>query len=226
MGLILLIETSSTNCSVALSRDGIVVSCQEQSSDTYIHAESLHPFIEKLFIETNLTLKDIDAVGVSKGPGSYTGLRIGAAAAKGLCFALNKPLIGMSTTQILAHYGSGISKNFEYIMPMIDARRMEVYCALYDKIGKQLEMDAAQILDEAFFSRWKNDSIMFIGDGAKKCQGFVNENHIIESVLPGAAMMASMAEELFQQKQFDNIDYFEPFYLKDYLPGVSTKSLL
>lgn len=226
MALILLIETSSRNCSVGIQRDGQLLGVIEQSADSYIHAESLHPFIEKILSDTNISAKDIEAIAVSEGPGSYTGLRIGVASAKGLCLALDIPLIALSTTAILANFASSHPDCPEHIIPMIDARRMEVYCAHFLRGGEKIISDEAKIIDEDFFKPLENKSVLFIGDGAEKCRAFISKYHRIEHALPGASMMVSLAEIKFNASAFEDIAYFEPHYLKDYLPGISTKSIL
>ncbi len=226
MGLLLLIETSSTNCSVAIARDGQLIKLKEYASQQYVHAESLHPFIEDLLQETDMSAKQLQAIAVSEGPGSYTGLRIGVASSKGLCFALEIPLIAISTTAMLADFASESPNCPDHIIPMIDARRMEVYCAHYSKEGKKIKADSAEIIDENFFIDLKNKSVLFIGDGAEKCRGFISEGHSILSIVPSASMMVSLGEKKFNASNFEDLAYFEPHYLKDYLPGITTKSIL
>jgi tRNA threonylcarbamoyladenosine biosynthesis protein TsaB len=226
MALLLLIETSSKNCSVALSENFQVIHCIEESSDEYVHAEKLHRFINELLITCGKQATDIDAVAVSKGPGSYTGLRIGVSTAKGFCYALDKPLIGIDTTLILAWYGVNTFTKAPYVRPMIDARRMEVYCALYDKDLALLEPVSAQILDEEFITRDEQRGVIYIGDGAEKASAFSRLVPEEQRIQPGARMMADLAFRRFRQDQFEDLAYFEPFYLKDFIPGIAGKTIL
>ena len=164
MALILNIETATKNCSVALSKDGKTLAIREIAEQNFSHAEKLHVFIEELLLETNVALKEVKAIAVSQGPGSYTGLRIGVSAAKGLCYALSIPLIAVDTLEILARkiqISSGI------ILPMIDARRLEVYCAFFDSNYAKIRETKAEIIDENSFQE-ETEIIHLIGDGAIK----------------------------------------------------------
>ncbi len=219
MSLILLIESSSHNCSVAVAEDEKILVNKEHASDKYIHAESLHPFIAKCMSDCGREMKDLAAVAVSSGPGSYTGLRIGVSAAKGICFALNIPLIDIPTTQILAEYSLGQSPDSDLYIPMIDARRMEVYYAVYDKQLRQVSTEASAILEPLFFEVWTNSKVAFVGDGAFKCADFISVKDVIIPVVPSASMMAEIANKYYQQGKFSNLASFEPFYLKEYVPG-------
>ncbi len=228
MALILNIETATRVCSVALSRDGSILTSKE-SNEQYSHSELITVFIQEVMKESEAKLEDINAVAISKGPGSYTGLRIGVSTAKGLCFALDKPLISIGTLQSMAY---GMSKNPEIekleknilFCPMIDARRMEVYAALYDINNKEVREVGADIIDENSFSEYlKNSKVIFFGDGAGKCKEIlsVNPNAIFnDDVLPSSLHMVSLAEQKFREKQFEDLAYFEPFYLKDFIAGV------
>lgn len=221
--LILLIESSSKNCSVALTDGHALLCLRELSDDTYVHAEKLHSFIEELFAETGLNYAGLSAVAVSKGPGSYTGLRIGVSAAKGICLALNIPLIAVPTTEILARHALKTQPGFAQYVAMIDARRDEVYTATYDG-GMQAAVDiSSEIVNEDFISKFKAGNCLFVGDGAEKCKGLVEEKYLIQ-VLPSASMMIEASDERYRAAAFEDTAYFEPFYLKEFIPGKAKKS--
>lgn len=225
MALILSLETATTVCSVALAKDGQLLSRKELNGD-YTHAENLTRFIEAVFEEASLPLMNVDAIAVSKGPGSYTGLRIGVSTAKGLCYSLNKPMIAINTLEHSA-YGCSLQygKSNELFCPMIDARRMEVYCAVYDKSNKLIRSTAATIIDEqSFQDLLEKQTVYFFGDGAEKCKTMLSSNpnaRFLEHLYPSAVNMITLAELAFQNKQFEDIAYFEPFYLKDFVAGKS-----
>lgn len=216
MALILNIETATKNCSVALSKQGKTLAIRELSEQNFSHAEKLHVFIEELLLETNITFKDVKAVAVSQGPGSYTGLRIGVSAAKGLCYALSIPLIAVDTLEILARkiqISSGI------ILPMIDARRLEVYSAFFDSNYAKIRETKAEIIDEISF-REGSEILHLIGDGAMKFKEILtNEKYKFypEIQFPSAKEMSLISYQKFQSNQFEDVAYFEPFYLKDFL---------
>ena len=227
MAIILNLETATTVCSVSLAKDGELISLKEINGD-YSHAENLTLFIEDVFKQASLRLGSIDAVAVSKGPGSYTGLRIGVSTAKGLCYPLDKPLIAINT---LEHISLSINSNPEYQIadtkslycPMIDARRMEVYCALYDKDNNIIMPTSALIIDGNSFADYlKENIIYFFGDGADKCKQALSSNKnavFIENIFPSAKNMITLSEERFAKNQFEDVAYFEPFYLKDFVAG-------
>lgn len=220
---ILHLETSSKNCSVAIS-DGeeLLCLCEEFSQD-YKQSEKLHVFVEWALEGAGISLKDLDAVSLGKGPGSYTGLRIGAASAKGFCYGLNIPLIAINSLYTLVEPFLG--EDYEYIIPLVDARRMEVYTAVYDaKNGEQLEETKALVLDENSFVEYQETKVLFVGDGAEKAQGVLNlPNAIYRSdVHPSAKYLIKKSVEKFNRQNFENIVYFEPFYLKDF-HGVKKK---
>jgi len=225
MSKILLIESSSHNCSVGISDNGMLKSLKELSAEKYVHAESLHLFIASCLKEAGLNVNEIEAVAVSSGPGSYTGLRIGISAAKGICFAMKIPLIDLPTTLILANYARKSNRDVDLIIPMIDARRMEVYFAVYNGDLDLLNEDAAAIIESSFFEGWVNKSCAFVGDGAFKCAEFISSKDVVLSVLPSASMMPELANSYYDQTKFAELSTFEPFYLKDYLPGVAKKWL-
>jgi tRNA threonylcarbamoyladenosine biosynthesis protein TsaB len=215
---ILCIETSTKNCSVSISKNGEILTVKEIAEDNYSHAENLHVFIQKILEESGLEKHQLHAIAVSKGPGSYTGLRIGVSAAKGLCYALDLPLISLDTLTILAQ-----QKNISQgkIIPMIDARRMEVYTTVFDKDKIELTAVTSKIIDENSFANHDED-LYFIGDGAPKCQSVLNaKNHHFDSniLYPSAKDMCKLAFEKFKNNAFEDVAYFEPFYLKDFMVG-------
>lgn len=230
MALILNIETATTVCSVSIAKNGQIIALKEQDGD-YSHSEKLTLFIQEVCLQANIKLADFDAVAVSKGPGSYTGLRIGVSTAKGLCYSLNIPLIAINTLKHLT-----LSKKVRFNLknratdissivfcPMLDARRMEVYCGLYDTANNEIKPTEAKIINEESFSDLLKEShVFFFGDGATKCKQLlsVNKNaHFIDNITPSAANMISISEEAYQRKTFEDVAYFEPFYLKDFMAG-------
>ena len=216
MALILNIETATKNCSVALAKDGETISIREIATQNFSHAEKLHVFIEELFAETNLKLQDLSAIAVSQGPGSYTGLRIGVSAAKGLCYALSVPLIAVDTLELLARK---ITIDNGIIVPMIDARRMEVFCAFFDSNYTKTRDTKAEIIDETSYQDI-SETLHLIGDGAMKFKDLLTTakfQYYPEIEFPSATEMALVSYEKFQNKQFEDVAYFEPFYLKDFV---------
>lgn len=226
MPTILHLETSGKSCSVSWTINGRCVADESIVSEHFIHAEQLHPLIEQLRLQAGVDWSTLDAVAVSKGPGSYTGLRIGVSAAKGLCYATGAKLIALDTTAILAHAVLPVNAESDLIIPMIDAGRMEVYCAVFDAVGLRIRNDEARILDETFFSEFGEKRLLLTGDGAAKCAPRANETITIKPTLPIATMMHSLASDAFLHERFEDVAYFEPFYLKDYVPGISTRSVL
>lgn len=216
MALILNIETATKNCSVALSKAGKTLAIKELSEQNFSHAEKLHVFIEELFSETNLKLEDLNAVAVSQGPGSYTGLRIGVSAAKGLCYALSIPLIALDTLEILARK---IQVNSGIIIPMIDARRLEVFSAFFDSSFTKIRAIKAEVIDENSYKE-ESEILHLIGDGAMKFKEILTDekfHYYPEIQYPSAAEMGLISFQKFQNSQFEDVAYFEPFYLKDFV---------
>ena len=214
---ILNIETSTKNCSVSIATDGKIVAIKELNNGNYSHAEVLHPFIETILKEGNISINEIDAVAVSKGPGSYTGLRIGVSAAKGLSFALNTPLISIDTLTSLS-YAISIDKGI--IIPMLDARRMEVYAAVFDKDHKQIRDIKAEIVDEnSFCEELEKGKVYFLGDGSHKCKEvIIHKNAIfIDDKFPSSNEMAELSYDKYKKNDIEDVAYFEPFYLKDFV---------
>lgn len=224
MSFILCIESTSKNCSVAVVKEGRTVAIKERISENYTHAEELHPFIQECISDAGITATELSAVMVSSGPGSYTGLRIGIAAAKGMCFSLNIPLLAADTLSILALDTIQKCPGYERYMPMIDARRMEVYMGVWNEQGEAQSAIDAVVLEEEFFQSLDKKTLVF-GDGAFKCKGLC-EAEIKESIWPSADKMAILADRLFNQKTFEDLAYFEPFYLKDFQPGKPKKDPL
>lgn len=217
MAYILNIETSTKNCSVCIAKDGEVLSKKELNNGNYSHAEVLHPYIVEVLEKASISSAQIDAVAVSKGPGSYTGLRIGVSAAKGLCFAFNKPLISVDTLTSLSH---AISIENGHIVPMLDARRMEVYAAVFNSNYKQTREIRAEIIEANSFSALLDkNKVYFLGDGAAKCKDIItHENaHFIDDKFPSSIQMAMLSYNKYKQKNFEDVAYFEPFYLKDFV---------
>ena len=222
---ILNIETATKNCSVALAKNGETILCKEISELGYSHAEKLHVFIEEICNESSIQLKDLQAIAVSKGPGSYTGLRIGVSAAKGFCYALDIPLISVDTLAVLASQAVSIAKENDLIVPMIDARRMEVYSSIFNnKLEKTREIEA-QIIDKNSFASIEN-TIYFVGDSSEKAKAVLTKSNFIfldEIVYPSAKDMSAISFQKFLNKDFEDVAYFEPFYLKDFLITTSKK---
>jgi tRNA threonylcarbamoyladenosine biosynthesis protein TsaB len=226
MAYILSIETATPVCSVALSGSDEIIGLKETDVKNS-HAEVVTVFIDELLRENKIQTSNIKAVAVSKGPGSYTGLRIGVSTAKGLCYALNIPLIAIGTLKSMA-FGMAIQMATDFepstlFCPMIDARRMEVYCALYDYDNKEVLETSAKIIDNSSFSDYLNKGkIIFFGDGAPKCKEVLNHPNavFIDDFNPSARYLAGMAHEYYRERKFENVAYFEPFYLKDFIAGM------
>lgn len=216
MEYILNIETATKNCSVALAKDGKTIVCKEIAEEGYSHAERLHVFIEEIIKEAGITLNDLSAIAVSQGPGSYTGLRIGVSAAKGLCYALDVPLIAVDTLQALA---SQVTISSGLIIPMIDARRMEVYSAIFAPNLERKREVLAEIITENSFENLQ-ETLYFVGDCAEKCKSVLTkENYIFldEIVYPSAKEMSAISFEKFKKSDTVDVAYFEPYYLKDFM---------
>ncbi|MFN8324411.1 tRNA (adenosine(37)-N6)-threonylcarbamoyltransferase complex dimerization subunit type 1 TsaB [Flavobacterium sp.] len=216
MAIILNIETATKNCSVSLSKNGKTIFFKEHADQGYSHAEKLHVFIDQVIKECQINISEINAVAVSKGPGSYTGLRIGVSAAKGLCYALNIPLIAVDTLEILANQ---VQKKDGLIVPMLDARRMEVYSAIFNNDLEKISETKAEILSTESYAEI-NEKIYFVGDCQEKCQTVLTKNNfefLPEIVYPSANEMSKISYQKFENKQFEDVAYFEPFYLKDFL---------
>lgn len=228
MSRIILIESSTTLCSVALSVDGRCL-CSRQSDAPKAHASLTAPFVKEVLEEAGVKLSQCDAVALSSGPGSYTGLRVGSSTAKGLCFASGLPLIAISTLEVLVCQAieAGAAEGCNFIVPMIDARRMEVYSCIYSPDGQKLSDVEAVVIDQnSFAEQLSQGNVLFVGDGADKCRPVLCSEHArFMQTQPHASAMAPLAQKALEQQNFQNCAYFEPFYLKQFTPTVSKKNL-
>jgi len=203
--------------------NGETLVLKEDYNNNYSHAEKLHIYIDDVLKEANVPLNKVDAIAVSKGPGSYTGLRIGVSAAKGLCFALNKPLISVATLEALAHQ---INIEEGIIIPMLDARRMEVYSAIFNSQHCQVRETQAQILEEHSFNDYlEKGKVYFIGNGVEKTKELINHPNavFVENKLPSAKEMSLLAYYKYKKNDIEDVAYFEPYYLKEFI-GLKPKS--
>lgn len=223
MTYILNIETATKNCSVSISKEGKTIALKELNDGNYSHAEKLHELISQVVLEAKISLSDLNAIAVSKGPGSYTGLRIGVSAAKGLSFALDIPLISTNTLQSLA---LSVSIDKGYKIPLLDARRMEVYSQVFNEKTEKIREVYAEIIDIDSFSEFLNaEKVYFFGDGAQKCEGIItHENAVfIDGKFPSAKEMSAISYEKYLKNEFEDVAYFEPFYLKEFLGAIPKK---
>ena len=233
MALILCIETGTDICSVGLARDGEIVSLRE-SDEGRDHASKVGVFVDELFRQTGITPDEIDAVAVGKGPGSYTGLRIGVSFAKGLCYGTGKPLIAVGSLDALMEvaredYEAGIIDVPDWgtakLCPMVDARRMEVYAQIFDTEGNPLTEVAAEVVDDHSFAVWRKEGrLVIFGNGAVKCAEVLPDVTFVD-VVPSVRGMAPRAQKAFDRGEFADVAYFEPFYLKDFVVTTSKKKL-
>ncbi len=225
------IETATAVCSVSLSEKGQVV-FEKASLDGPSHASLLGLFVEEVVKEAKSLDMKVDAVAVSSGPGSYTGLRIGVSMAKGLCFGWNVPLISIPTLDILASKAikSIADKPLDALFcAMLDARRMEVYAALYDhSLQKVRDTEAEIITEDSYLSLLKRQKVYFFGNGSDKCKSVISSSNavFIDDLYPLASDMALLSELAYSGKHFENVAYFEPFYLKDFVATVSKNKVL
>lgn len=224
---ILLIETSTIVCSAGLLSNGEIIALRE-SNDKNSHAGQITVFIDEVMKMCGKTYSQLDAVSVSMGPGSYTGLRIGVSTAKGICYALDKPLIAVNTLQAMAagfvsKYGASLNGN-DLLCPLIDARRMEVYQALFDRELHTVQETEAVVIDsDSFKDMLQQQRLWFFGDGAEKCKSVLcaHPNAVfVDDFVPSAAFLAPMTNTAWQKSQFENTAYFEPFYLKDFVAAL------
>ena len=223
MAYILNIETSTTNCSVALSESGAVIGFKEDNSLEYSHAERLHVYIDEVLKTAKVSKDQLAAIAISKGPGSYTGLRIGVSAAKGLCYALSLPLISVPTLEALAHQ---VDNPKGTIVAMLDARRMEGYSAIYDANYNETRSTEAEVLTpESYQELLESTPVYFIGNGVAKTKEIITHKNaqFIEDKLPSAKQMCALSYDKFKTNDFEDVAYFEPFYLKDFIAIPSKK---
>lgn len=217
MPLILQIETSSTNTSVALTKNAKLLAYKEQNSAGYSHEKLLHPFIQEVLKQASVIVNELDAVAVGTGPGSFTGLRIGVATAKGLSYSLDIPLIAIPTMETLARQAKG---NYDYIVSVVDARRMEVYSSVYNTDFEVITETEAKVIDLDSYKTIADSKLIFIGSGASKIQEhlkFSNAEYF-SNALPSALEMSHSALVKYKKKEWEDTAYFEPFYLKDFKP--------
>ncbi|WP_281631167.1 tRNA (adenosine(37)-N6)-threonylcarbamoyltransferase complex dimerization subunit type 1 TsaB [Flavobacterium luteolum] len=222
MSFILNIETATKNCSVSIAKDGQTIVCSELADEGYSHAEKLHVFIEEVIAKAGISVHELKAVAVSQGPGSYTGLRIGVSAAKGLCYALNIPLIAVDTMQTLASQ-AGVADG--KIVPMLDARRMEVYSAVFNSDLTLERAIKAEIIDENSFQEY-TDKLYFVGDCADKCKPVLTKDNFVflENIkYPSAQAMSKISFDKYQKSDTVDVAYFEPYYLKDFIITAPSK---
>ncbi len=236
MAIILNIETSTNVCSVALSENGKLIEYKESQEDRS-HSTILTVFIDEMLRKNNIKASQLDAVAVSKGPGSYTGLRIGVSVTKGICFAVDKPLISVGTLQLMA-WGVVTGNKLKslnindikeaWLCPMIDARRMEVYSAFFDYNNEQKVKVSADVIDEnSYKDLLDKRKVVFFGNGANKCKDIIKNKNafFIDGVFPSAKDMIALSYQSFINKNFEDTAYFEPFYLKDFVATVSKKNI-
>lgn len=222
--MILSIDTSTTGCSVALHQGYELLARYELFTER-TSSSLLTTLIDNVIQHSGHQLTDLDAIAVAKGPGSYTGLRIAVATAKGLCFALDKPLLAVNTLQAMSEqvrYWSSANREWSLLCPMIDARRLEVYCAMYAPDGQEAMPTTAKVIDgESFAEELEQGTVLFFGDGATKCQpllgGHPNARFLGPPVRPSASTVGVLAYAAFLEGQFENLAAFEPFYLKEFM---------
>ena len=234
MSLILAIETGTDICSVGIAKDGELLSLRE-SDEGRDHARKVGVFVDELLRETGIVPDDLDAVAVGKGPGSYTGLRIGVSFAKGLCYGLQKPLVAVGSLDALVEvaredHEAGILAvdgwDGAYLCPMVDARRMEVYAQVFDAGGRPQGEVSAEVVGEGSFAAFRGQGRPFVifGSGARKCADVLPDAVYVE-VTPSARGLARLAQQALDEGRTEDIAYFEPFYLKDFVVTTSRKKL-
>lgn len=234
MALILNIDTSTEVCSVALALDGAVIHSRENLTGQN-HARLVTVFIHDVLAESNILIEQVDAVAVSGGPGSYTGLRIGVSVAKGICYASRLPLMAITSLEAMAHHVRHNLQNYHQsetdnilFCPMIDARRMEVYTSFYDKNGNQIRKIQADIIDhQSYLPFLENNTVLFFGNGAAKCRDAITHPNaiFINGIITSADNMIPLAERDFLLKKFVDVAYYEPFYLKDFVATIPVKNI-
>lgn len=219
MSILLSLETSTKMCSVALHKDGILLSYSSFMLEKS-HSKVIIPLIDNILKDASLKREEIQAVAVAKGPGSYTGLRIGVSTAKGLCYALDIPLIGVSTLEAMAFEVNKYNYTRSHLCPMVDARRMEVYCAVYNNDNKEVEPVSASVIDaESFKVLLEKKEVIFFGDGSSKCRKVITSKNarFLDQIYPSALGIGALATNAYNQGRFEDLAYFEPFYLKDFM---------
>jgi tRNA threonylcarbamoyladenosine biosynthesis protein TsaB len=227
--LLLSLDTSTSGCSVALHQDGVLLGCYELFTERTSSA-MLTTLISNVVEQTGFGLSQLDAIAVAKGPGSYTGLRIGVSTAKGLCFSLDKPLLAVNTLAAMARQIQAFYPATYALCPMIDARRMEVYSAIYDSDGQELQPTSAVIIDEQSFGDWlARGPVVFFGDGAAKCRAVLGEHanavFLDKLIVPSARTVGDLAASAFAEGRFEDVATFEPFYLKEFMTARPKQAL-
>lgn len=229
MALILNLETATKACSVALAKDGEVIAFKEVTEERYSHSEQLTLFIEEVMQQAGVAMKELQAVAVSAGPGSYTGLRIGTSTAKGFCYALEIPLIAVDTLTALAVQGKMKWEGDQALfIPMLDARRMEVYDRVFDHDLNALTAVRPTLLEEKPYTLHANQTLVYFGDGSEKAVELMTEypnTHHIAGLQASARSMAPLSEQAFAREDFADVAYFEPFYLKEFVAGIPKKMI-
>lgn len=237
MAFILNIDTATPVCSVALAEDDRIISLRESSTEKS-HAENLILFIEEILKEQQIAARELSAVAIGKGPGSYTGLRIGVATVKGLCYGANIPLLAVSTIETMVQFalqkikkenGRILLDEKTLLCPMIDARRMEVFMALFDHEGKRLQQDEAKVIGPQTFSMIPAaQRLVYFGSGAAKCRELLlaKSFSFVDGIIPSAVAMASKSFQLYRDNSHEDTAYFEPFYLKDFITTTARKNIL
>jgi tRNA threonylcarbamoyladenosine biosynthesis protein TsaB len=230
LSIILHIESSTLTCSVAISNNGQLLALKESHDPSYTHSEKLIVHADEAIRSAALRPSELSAICVSKGPGSYTGLRIGVSAAKGLCYGLGIPLLSVGSLESMAHWANENLKvkltGVSFLCPMIDARRMEVYTQLLDASLSPIKGVSAEIIDEQSFSaELDRGKVVFFGDGAQKCKETIQHPNAVflDGFNPSACGMIALAEAKFAAGQLEDVAYFEPFYLKDFVAGMPKK---
>ncbi len=225
MAYILHIDSTTKVCSIALSKNEELIQLVELDSDGLAHSEKLHLFIEECLEKASIKPSDLNAVSVSKGPGSYTGLRIGVSAAKGLCYGLNIPLIAVDTLEAMANTVALEVESDAVLIPMIDARRVEVFCSIHQS-GEIVKTVHSRILDEEPFDEITAPKVYYFGDGAEKAQVHLNPNwEYLPEPKTSAKNLIPLTWEKFQNKNFEDVAYFEPSYHKEFKAGKPKKIL-
>lgn len=232
MSDILLLETATRSCSVSLARNGKVI-CSRESTVINSHSAMITVFIDEVLAETSIKYNELHAIAVSKGPGSYTGLRIGVSTAKGLCYALDIPLISVGTLKSMAAYFKIKNQEIDktaLLCPMIDARRMEVYSAIFDNELNEVERVSAKIIEENSFGKFlDSNKIYFFGDGSEKCESVLGNHRntcFVASFEASSFGMAAIAQNKFDTDSFEDLAYFEPFYLKDFVATIPKNKVI
>lgn len=217
MAYLLNIETATTNCSVALSHNGNLVNCIENNEADFRHSDHLHIFIKQLLDEANIKPFQLSGVAVSKGPGSYTGLRIGVSTAKGLCYAHDLPLISVNSLEVLA--AAYNPETSDLLIPMFDARRMEVFSMVLSADNKEIIPTRAQIISENSINDFPKGRKLLMGSGAEKCTPYLKGKEFVymnDIMVPSAKDMIGLVTQKFIDQEFEDLAYFEPYYLKDF----------